>query len=175
MYIYTQVFKLPWSIIRVDKELNFSWYVCMASDHCLDMTDNDALTTSVKSSMLEACWATWWSSFFLYLHRGNQIAEVRGRRNVHYKKWPRNFHLHLSHRQKVLYFAKKKERCILKEYNRISHFSKIVYLFQNIAVFMAKQCKPCSLCPAMWISPKSSTRSPEHMTIKRQRSFDKAT
>lgn len=46
---------LPWSIMREDKALNFSLKVCMASDHCLDMTDSDARITSPKSSMLEAC------------------------------------------------------------------------------------------------------------------------
>lgn len=52
-------------MIREERESNFSWNVCMASDHSLHMTDSDARITSVKSSMLEACWATWCSSCFL--------------------------------------------------------------------------------------------------------------
>lgn len=52
------------------------------------------------------------------------------------------------------------------------------YLFQNIEVSSTKECKPSKQCSdsCPFFGPTLfSTSSPEHMIIKRQRSFDKAT
>lgn len=57
---------IPCVDIRLGKALNFSWNKLMAFDHCLDIKDTEARTTSTISWILDACWDTWCSSFFLY-------------------------------------------------------------------------------------------------------------